>query len=67
MKQIKLNLKDEVFESLQRDYKNFVRLSTKIDSGFVSPTLDGFLVAKVSENPDFLSEEGVEHLMVSGQ
>ncbi|MFJ3048081.1 DUF4088 family protein [Herbaspirillum chlorophenolicum] len=67
MKQIKLNLKDETYESLQRDYKNFVRLSTKIDSGFVSPTFDGFLLAKVSENPHFLTEDGVQHLMLSGQ
>jgi hypothetical protein len=67
MKQIKLNLKDEVFESLDRDYKSFVRLSTKVDSGFVAPSFDAFLLAKVSENPHFLTEEAVQHLMLSGQ
>ncbi len=36
MKQIKLILKDEIYDSLERDYQNFVRLSTKIDRGFVS-------------------------------
>ncbi|MFL9926667.1 DUF4088 family protein [Herbaspirillum lusitanum] len=67
MKQIKLNLKDEVFESLERDYKNFVRLSTKVDSGFVSPSFESFLLAKVSENTNFLTEDAVQHLMLSGQ
>ncbi|KAF1040228.1 MAG: hypothetical protein GAK35_03592 [Herbaspirillum frisingense] len=67
MKQIKLNLKDDVFESLDRDYKNFVRLSTKVDSGFVAPSFDAYLLAKVSENPHFLTEEAVHHMMISGQ
>lgn len=67
MKQIKLNLKDEVAESLEREFKNFVRLSTKVDSGFVAPSFDSFLLARLSENPNFLTEEAVQHLMLSGQ
>nr|WP_198981598.1 DUF4088 family protein [Herbaspirillum sp. ASV7] len=67
MKQIKLILKDEIYDSLERDYHNFVRLSTKIDSGFVKPSFDSYLLAKLSENTNFLTEEAVQHLMLSGQ
>ncbi len=67
MKQIKLILKDEIYDSLERDYVNFVRLSTKIDSGFVKPSFDSYLLAKLSENTNFLTEEAVQHLMLSGQ
>ncbi|MFJ3059093.1 DUF4088 family protein [Herbaspirillum sp. NPDC087042] len=67
MKQIKLILKDEIYDSLERDYVNFVRLSTKIDSGFVKPSFDNYLLAKLSENTNFLTEEAVQHLMLSGQ
>jgi hypothetical protein len=67
MKQIKLILKDDIYDSLERDYHNFVRLSTKIDSGFVKPSFDSYLLAKVSENTNFLTEEAVQHLMLSGQ
>jgi len=67
MKKISINLKDEVFESLDRDFKNFVRLSLKCDSGFISPSFDSFLLAKLSDNTTFLTEEAVQHLMLSGQ
>ncbi|WP_075259618.1 DUF4088 domain-containing protein [Herbaspirillum camelliae] len=67
MKQIKLILKDEIYDSLERDYQNFVRFSTKIDSGFVKPSFDNYLLAKLSENNNFLTEEAVQHLMLSGQ
>ena len=67
MKQIKLILKDEIYDSLERDYQNFVRFSTKIDSGFVKPSFDNYLLAKLSENNKFLTEEAVQHLMLSGQ
>jgi len=67
MKQIKLNLKDETYESLEREFKNFVRLSTRVDSGFVAPSFDSFLLARLSENPTFLTEEAVQHLMLQGQ
>ncbi|WP_034296455.1 DUF4088 family protein [Herbaspirillum sp. RV1423] len=67
MKKINLNLKDEVFDSLERDFKNFVRLSLKCDSGFLSPSFDSFLLAKLSDNSTFLTEEAVQHLMLSGQ
>ena len=67
MKQIKLILKDDIYDSLERDYHNFVRLSTKIDSGFVKPSFDSYLLAKLSENTNFLTEEAVQHLMLSGQ
>ncbi len=67
MKQIKLILKDDIYDSLERDYVNFVRLSTKIDSGFVKPSFDNYLLAKLSENINFLTEEAVQHLMLSGQ
>ncbi|MBV8623813.1 MAG: DUF4088 family protein [Herbaspirillum sp.] len=67
MKQIKLILKDEIYDSLERDYHNFVRLSTKIDSGFVKPSFDNYLLAKLSENTNFLTEDAVQHLMLSGQ
>lgn len=67
MKKISINLKDEVYDSLQRDYKNFIRLSLKCDSQFVTPSFDSFLLAKVSDNTNFLTEEGVQHLMLSGQ
>ena len=56
MKQIKLILKDEIYDSLERDYQNFVRFSTKIDSGFVKPSFDNYLLAKLSENSNFLTE-----------
>lgn len=67
MKQLKLNLKDDVYEMLQREFKNFVRLSTKVDSGFVAPSFDAFLMARLSDNTNFLTEEAVQHLMMSGQ
>lgn len=67
MKKINMNVKDEVFESLEREYKNFVRLSLKCDSGFVSPSFDQFMLAKISDNTNFLTEDAVQHLMMSGQ
>ena len=67
MKQLKLNLKDDVYEMLQREFKNFVRLSTKVYSGFVAPSFDAFLMARLSDNTNFLTEEAVQHLMMSGQ
>ncbi|ASU41011.1 DUF4088 domain-containing protein [Herbaspirillum sp. meg3] len=67
MKKINMNVKDEVYESLDREFKNFIRLSLKCDSGFVSPSFDNFLLAKLSDNTTFLTEEAVQHLMMSGQ
>ncbi len=67
MKKINMNVKDEVYDSLDREFKNFNRLSLKCDSGFVSPSFDNFLLAKLSDNTTFLTEEAVQHLMMSGQ
>lgn len=67
MKKLTINVKDEVYESLDRDFKNFVRLSLKCDSQFISPSFDSFLLAKLSDNSTFLTEEAVKHLMMSGQ
>jgi len=67
MKKLNLNLKDEVYDSLDRDYKNFNRLSLKCDSGFVSPSFESFMLAKLSDNTTFLTEAAVQHLMLSGQ
>ena len=67
MKKLNLNLKDEVYDSLDRDYKHFNRLSLKCDSGFVSPSFESFMLAKLSDNTTFLTEAAVQHLMLSGQ
>jgi hypothetical protein len=67
MKKLSINLKDEVFEALERDFKNFNRLSLKCDSQFSTPSFDSFLLAKLSDNTNFLTEEAVQHLMLSGQ
>lgn len=67
MKKIVINLKDEVYDSLDRDFKSFVRLSLKCDSQFIAPSFDSFLLAKLSDNTTFLTEEAVHHLMLSGQ
>lgn len=67
MKKININLKDEVYESLERDFRNFIRLSLKCDSQFATPSFDNFLLAKISDNTNFLTEDAVQHLMLSGQ
>lgn len=67
MKKISLTVKDEVYESLEREFKNFVRVSLKCDPGFVSPSFEYFLLARLSEKPTFLTDEAVQHLMMSGQ
>jgi len=67
MKKIELNLKDDVWSSLDRDFKSFIRISLKCDSQFIPPSFDHFLLAKLSDNTNFLTEEAVKHLMLSGQ
>lgn len=67
MKKITLNLKDEAFDVLDRNFKNFLRLSLKCDSGFVAPSFENFVMAKLTDNNTFLTEEAVQHLMLSGQ
>ncbi len=67
MKKLSINVKDEVFESLERDFKSFLRLSLKCDSQFATPSFDNFLLAKISDNTHFLTEGAVQHLMLSGQ
>ena len=67
MQKITLNLKDDLFASLERDFKTFVRLSLKFDSQFVTPSFDHFLLARLSDNATLLTEQAVQHLMMSGQ
>ena len=67
MKKINLHLKDEVYDSLERDFKNFVRISLKCDAGFITPTFDSFILTKISDNTNYLTEDAVQHLMNSGQ
>ena len=67
MRKIELNVKDDIFNSLERDFKSFVRISLKCDSQFIPPTFESFLLAKLSDNTNFLTEDAVKHMMVSGQ
>src|SRR5450830_2054683 len=67
MKKIDINVKDEIFNSLDRDFKSFIRVSLKCDSQFIPPTFESFLLAKLSDNTNFLTEDAVQHLMMSGQ
>jgi len=67
MKKIDINVKDEIFNSLDRDFKSFIRVSLKCDSQFIPPTFESFLLAKLSDNTNFLTEDAVKHMMVSGQ
>jgi hypothetical protein len=67
MQKITLNVKDDLFASLERDFKTFIRLSLKFDSQFVTPSFDHFLLARLSDNATLLTEQAVQHLMLSGQ
>jgi hypothetical protein len=67
MQKIALNVKEELFASLERDYKTFVRLSTKLDNQFTTPSFDNFLLARLSDNATPLTEDAVQHVMLSGQ
>lgn len=67
MKQIILNVKDDVYSSLERDFNSFIRVSLKCDSQFITPSIDNFLLAKLSDNTTFLTEDAVRNLMLSGQ
>ncbi|HEY4073724.1 MAG TPA: DUF4088 family protein [Herbaspirillum sp.] len=67
MQKITLNVKDDLFASLERDFKTFIRLSVKFDSQFVTPSFDRFLLARLADNATLLTEQAVQHLMLSGQ
>ncbi|MBB3210805.1 hypothetical protein FHW67_000040 [Herbaspirillum sp. Sphag1AN] len=67
MKKIALNVKDDVYSSLERDFNSFVRVSLKCDSQFIAPSFDNFLLAKLSDNTTFLTDDAVKNLMLSGQ
>jgi hypothetical protein len=67
MQQIVLNVKEDIYASLERDFKTFVRLSNKLDSQFHTPSFEKFLQARVSDNVSPLTEQAVQHLMQSSQ
>ena len=67
MQKITLSVKEEIFSMLERDFNTFVRLSTKLDSQFFTPSFEKFLVAKLTDNATPLTEQAVQHLMQSSQ
>ncbi|RXZ38258.1 DUF4088 family protein [Oxalobacteraceae bacterium CAVE-383] len=67
MQKIILNVKEELFATLERDFNTFVRLSTKLDAQFYTPSFEKFLLAKLSDNVTPLTEQAVQHLMQSSQ
>src|SRR5450830_1698593 len=67
MQKIVLNVKEDLYASLERDFKTFVRLSTKFDSQFTTPSFENFLLAKMADNAMPLTEQAVQHVMLSGQ
>jgi hypothetical protein len=67
MQKISLNVKDDLYASLERDFKTFIRLSLKFDTQFVTPSFDQFLLARLSDSATPLTEQAVQHVMQSGQ
>jgi hypothetical protein len=67
MQKIVLNVKEELYASLERDFKTFTRLSLKFDAQFITPSFDKFLLARLADNATPLTEQAVQHLMQSGQ
>lgn len=59
MRQVTLSFREETLASLNRDFETFIRLSTKFDPQFVTPSFEDFLRAKLLDNPSPLTEQAV--------
>jgi hypothetical protein len=67
MQQVTLSFRDETLASLNRDFETFIRLSTKLDPQFVTPSFEDFLRAKLLDNPSPLTEQAVQRTLTHGQ
>src|SRR5260370_42109346 len=63
MGQLTFALRDEAIAALRKDYDAFVRMTTRMDPRFVTPSFDDFLRARVMDNTVPLTEQAVSQLL----
>lgn len=63
MGQLTFALRDEAIAALRKDYDAFVRMTTRMDPRFVTPSFDDFLRARIMDNTVPLTEQAVSHLL----
>jgi hypothetical protein len=64
---ITLSLRSDTLDSLRRDYDAFVKLSTRLDADFLTPSFEDFLRAKLLDSTVPLTEQAVQRMLQQGQ
>lgn len=67
MGQITISIKDDTIASLRKEFETFLRLSTKLDPQFMTPSFENFLRAKLLDNMVPLTEHAVQQMLQGGQ